>query len=178
MFGKKLFTITVYLVFVSTTVFANKSVFIISQHGFPPMIPSRAQAYAIDSNTVIYQDDVDITSYNPGNGAVGLATWPEKELMFVTYEGSGVIVWSSTKTLEKIGDYNTQIGNAAGIGAQHCLLDKDLRNKAQELLKKIKYVEIAIEPNFQKEYAEAMYFPHLKLELFKNLREYEEIPKR
>jgi len=71
-----------------------------------------------------------------------------------------------------------QIGNAAGIGAQHCLLNHDLRNKAQELLKKIKYVEIAIEKDFQKEYAEAMYFPHLKLDLFPSLREYKEIPKR
>ncbi|MFX1363521.1 MAG: ASKHA domain-containing protein [Promethearchaeota archaeon] len=71
-----------------------------------------------------------------------------------------------------------QIGNAAGVGAQHCLLNQDLRNKAQELLNKIKYVEIAIDKNFQKEYAEAMYFPHLKLDLFKNLKEYNEIPKR
>ncbi|NVM37955.1 MAG: DUF4445 domain-containing protein [Candidatus Lokiarchaeota archaeon] len=71
-----------------------------------------------------------------------------------------------------------QIGNAAGTGAQHCLLNRDLRNKAQELLKKIKYVEIAIEKNFQKEYAEAMYFPHLKLDLFPSLGEYKEIPKR
>ncbi len=71
-----------------------------------------------------------------------------------------------------------QIGNAAGIGAQHCLLNQDLRNKAQELLKKIKYVEIAIEKSFQKEYAEAMYFPHFKLDLFPSLREYKEIPKR
>ncbi len=71
-----------------------------------------------------------------------------------------------------------QIGNAAGVGAQHCLLNHDLRNKAQELLKKIKYVEIAIEKNFQKEYAEAMYFPHLKLDQFPSLREYKDIPKR
>ena len=71
-----------------------------------------------------------------------------------------------------------QVGNAAGIGAQHCLLNQDLRTKAQELLKKIKYVEIAIEKNFQKEYAEAMYFPHLKLDLFPSLREYKGIPKR
>ncbi len=71
-----------------------------------------------------------------------------------------------------------QIGNAAGIGAQHCLLNKDLRNKAKTLLSKIKYVEIAVEKKFQKEYAEAMYFPHLNLDLFSNLQEYKGIPKR
>ncbi|MFW9989597.1 MAG: ASKHA domain-containing protein [Candidatus Odinarchaeota archaeon] len=75
-------------------------------------------------------------------------------------------------------EYIFQIGNAAGVGAQHCLLNQDLRTKAQELLKRIKYVEIAIEKKFQKEYAEAMYFPHLNLDLFESLREYNEIPKR
>ena len=71
-----------------------------------------------------------------------------------------------------------QIGNAAGIGAQHCLLNKELRNKAQKLLNKIQYVEIAVEEGFQKEYAEAMYFPHYSLDLFPNLSEYRDIPKR
>ncbi|HDZ16718.1 MAG TPA: DUF4445 domain-containing protein, partial [archaeon] len=71
-----------------------------------------------------------------------------------------------------------QIGNAAGIGAQHCLLNKELRNKAQELLNRILYVEIAIEEGFQKEYVEAMYFPHYRIDYFPSLKEYKEIPKR
>jgi uncharacterized 2Fe-2S/4Fe-4S cluster protein (DUF4445 family) len=71
-----------------------------------------------------------------------------------------------------------QIGNAAGVGAQYCLMNKNLRKKAEQLLKKIQYIEIAIKEEFQKEYAEAMYFPHLNLSLFPNLKEYEEIPKR
>ncbi|MFX1281446.1 MAG: ASKHA domain-containing protein [Promethearchaeota archaeon] len=71
-----------------------------------------------------------------------------------------------------------QIGNAAGIGAQYCLLNSELRNKAEHLLKKIKYVEIAIKEEFQKEYAEAMYFPHLNLNYFPSLIDYREIQKR
>jgi uncharacterized 2Fe-2S/4Fe-4S cluster protein (DUF4445 family) len=71
-----------------------------------------------------------------------------------------------------------QIGNAAGIGAQSILLNKDLRGKVKYLLKKIKYVEIATEEEFQKEYADAMYFPHFNLELFPNLKDYNNIPKR
>ncbi|MFX0022355.1 MAG: ASKHA domain-containing protein [Candidatus Hermodarchaeota archaeon] len=71
-----------------------------------------------------------------------------------------------------------QIGNAAGIGAQHFLLNKELRNKARNLLNKIKYVEIAVEKEFQKEYAEAMYFPHLNLDYFPDLTEYKDIPER
>ncbi|MBY9019313.1 MAG: DUF4445 domain-containing protein, partial [Candidatus Lokiarchaeota archaeon] len=71
-----------------------------------------------------------------------------------------------------------QIGNAAGTGAQHCLINKDLRQKAQELLKKIEYIEIAVEKDFQQEYAKAMYFPHFNLDHFSSLREYDHIPKR
>ena len=71
-----------------------------------------------------------------------------------------------------------QIGNAAGIGAQNCLLNVDLRKKARKLQEKIKYVEIAIEKDFQKEYASAMYFPHLNMNLFPSLKEYADIPKR
>ena len=71
-----------------------------------------------------------------------------------------------------------QIGNAAGVVAQYCLLNKDLRKKAQSLLENIIYIEIAIQNDFQREYAEAMYFPHLKLENFPSLKEYKDIPKR
>ncbi|MFX0041828.1 MAG: ASKHA domain-containing protein [Candidatus Hodarchaeota archaeon] len=71
-----------------------------------------------------------------------------------------------------------QIGNAAGVGAQSILLNKGLREKVKYLLKKIKYVEIATEEEFQKEYTDAMYFPHFNLELFPTLKEYNNIPKR
>jgi len=71
-----------------------------------------------------------------------------------------------------------QIGNAAGIGAQNCLLNIDLRKKARKLQEKIQYVEIAVEKDFQKEFASAMYFPHLNTNLFPSLKEYTHIPKR
>jgi len=71
-----------------------------------------------------------------------------------------------------------QIGNAAGIGAQNCLLNVDLRKKARKLQEKIHYVEIAIEEDFQNEFTSAMYFPNLNMNLFPSLKEYEHIPKR
>ncbi len=71
-----------------------------------------------------------------------------------------------------------QIGNAAGTGAQYCLLNQNYRKKAHELLNKVQYVEIAIKKEFQKEYAEAMYFPHFNLDLFPSLKLYKDIPKR
>jgi len=71
-----------------------------------------------------------------------------------------------------------QIGNAAGVGAQNCLLNTDFRKKAQELLKNVQYVEIATKKEFQREFAEAMYFPHLNLDLFPSLYEYKNLKLR
>ncbi len=99
------------VVLTTNTVFAKKSVYIISKHSDP----SKAHAYRIDGNEVTLQDVIDINSYNPGIGAVANAVWPEKELMFVTYEYSNRIVWSSTKTMRKVGEYDTEVSNLAGI---------------------------------------------------------------
>jgi uncharacterized 2Fe-2S/4Fe-4S cluster protein (DUF4445 family) len=46
------------------------------------------------------------------------------------------------------------------------------------MLKKIQYIEIATKKEFQREFAEAMYFPHMNLDFFPNLKEYRDIPKR
>lgn len=51
-----------------------------------------------------------------------------------------------------------QIGNAAGIGAKQLLISKKMREKAKELLKNIKYVELTTYRNFVKYFANAMKF--------------------
>jgi len=83
---KKLIQITSSLIVIICGMFnvahARKSVFIISRHSNP----SKAQVYSIEGGGVVYQDEVDISGYNQGFGAVGNAVWPEKELMFVTYD--------------------------------------------------------------------------------------------
>ncbi|MHA1872254.1 MAG: ASKHA domain-containing protein [Promethearchaeota archaeon] len=80
-------------------------------------------------------------------------------------------------------DINTeniyQIGNAAGMGAQYCLKNTELRNLADEMAHKIKYYEIASSPIFQHEYAYSLYFPYYDLDKFPSLKEeYKDIPVR
>jgi len=93
------------------TSYANKSVFIISNHN----VPSKAEAFEIDGDQIYFQSMFEIDNYNPGIGAVGIDIWPEKELMFVTYENSGTVTWSSTKTLQFVGRYDTGVPNLAGV---------------------------------------------------------------
>lgn len=52
------------------------------------------------------------------------------------------------------------IGNAAGYGAILALLSREKRLKAQEIAKKIKYIELASEPLFQDKFMEAIPFPN------------------
>lgn len=50
------------------------------------------------------------------------------------------------------------IGNAAASGAEMILLSGQSRQKARDLARKIEYVEIAHEPDFQDVYADCMSF--------------------
>jgi uncharacterized 2Fe-2S/4Fe-4S cluster protein (DUF4445 family) len=50
------------------------------------------------------------------------------------------------------------VGNAAAAGAQMILLSRQCRDQARELARKIEYVEIAHEPDFQIVFAESMSF--------------------
>jgi uncharacterized 2Fe-2S/4Fe-4S cluster protein (DUF4445 family) len=58
--------------------------------------------------------------------------------------------------LEKV----SAVGNAAGDGARIALLNRGKRQEAQEIAHWIRYVETAIDPDFQKEFVDAMYLPH------------------
>jgi len=61
------------------------------------------------------------------------------------------------------------IGNAAGSGARMCLRSVAMRDLADDLSKKVRYVELAAEKNFQSEFAQAMFLPHRNLLRFPNV---------
>jgi uncharacterized 2Fe-2S/4Fe-4S cluster protein (DUF4445 family) len=56
----------------------------------------------------------------------------------------------------------TSVGNAAGDGARMALLDADKRKEADEIARKVEYIELTLEPEFNKIFAEAMWIPHMK----------------
>lgn len=55
------------------------------------------------------------------------------------------------------------VGNAAGTGARMCLVSKSMRRRAEEILKKVKYVELAAEPDFQAEFLNSNFLPYADL---------------
>jgi uncharacterized 2Fe-2S/4Fe-4S cluster protein (DUF4445 family) len=51
------------------------------------------------------------------------------------------------------------VGNAAGSGAKLALLSQEKRHKAEEIAKKVRYIELATEPDFLHFYMSSHYFP-------------------
>ena len=51
------------------------------------------------------------------------------------------------------------VGNAAGDGARLALISLDKRREAEEIARKVEYVELTVEPEFQKYFVDALHFP-------------------
>jgi uncharacterized 2Fe-2S/4Fe-4S cluster protein (DUF4445 family) len=58
------------------------------------------------------------------------------------------------------------VGNAAGTGARYSLISKTKREEEKEILRKLTYVELATHNTFQRQFVQAMNFPHKDLSLF------------
>ncbi len=54
------------------------------------------------------------------------------------------------------------VGNAAGDGARIALLNIDKRKEADIWARRVNYLELTLEPGFDKIFAEAMWIPHMK----------------
>ncbi len=54
------------------------------------------------------------------------------------------------------------VGNAAGDGARIALLNIDKRREANEIARKVEYIELTAEPDFATQFTQAMHFPHVK----------------
>lgn len=55
-----------------------------------------------------------------------------------------------------------EVGNAAGDGARMALLNRDKRLEAEEIARKVEYIELTIEPDFQQEFIDAIHIPHVR----------------
>jgi parallel beta-helix repeat protein len=117
MLHRKLFTavfLYVYLAISTQISYAvNKSLYVISSQSYSIVKP-----FSIDANHITLQSTAVLKQ--EGQGAIALAVWPQKELLFATYDfdnAPAVITWSSTKSLVNIGEFNTGVtGNGlAGI---------------------------------------------------------------
>jgi uncharacterized 2Fe-2S/4Fe-4S cluster protein (DUF4445 family) len=77
---------------------------------------------------------------------------------YINTESAAVIGMFPDCALENI----RPAGNAAGEGARLALLNVDKRTEADRVAGEVEYVELTLEPDFHRAFAEAMWFPHMK----------------
>jgi uncharacterized 2Fe-2S/4Fe-4S cluster protein (DUF4445 family) len=61
------------------------------------------------------------------------------------------------------------IGNTAGSGARMTLLSVDARKTASDIARRVEYVELGADPDFQSEFLKATYLPHQESERFQSV---------
>jgi uncharacterized 2Fe-2S/4Fe-4S cluster protein (DUF4445 family) len=77
---------------------------------------------------------------------------------YIDIESAAVIGLFPDCPLDKV----YAVGNAAGDGARMTLLNVDKREEADVWSRRVEYVELTIEPDFDKIFSQAMWFPHMK----------------
>jgi len=58
------------------------------------------------------------------------------------------------------------VGNSSLIGAREVLLSYDAMTKAEEIARKMAYIELSTDRSFMDEYVASLFFPHTDLERF------------
>jgi uncharacterized 2Fe-2S/4Fe-4S cluster protein (DUF4445 family) len=53
------------------------------------------------------------------------------------------------------------VGNAAGDGCRAALLNRKKRDEANWCARNVQYLELTVEPTFEKDFMEAMQMPHM-----------------
>ncbi|HGE72996.1 TPA: DUF4445 domain-containing protein [Candidatus Poribacteria bacterium] len=64
------------------------------------------------------------------------------------------------------------VGNTAIMGAKMALLSKEIRKKADEISRKVRYLELATDPNFKEEFLAATFIPHEDLNRFPSIKSF------
>lgn len=85
---------------------------------------------------------------------------------YIDREASMVIGLFPDCSLDKV----VAVGNAAGDGARIALLNRRKREEANSISRRIEYIELTVDSDFQREFMMAMHFPHMKDE-FPHIKE-------
>ena len=64
------------------------------------------------------------------------------------------------------------VGNTAISGAKMALISREARETAEMLSKKVRYLELATDPDFNQEFLKATFIPHKDLDRFPSIKEY------
>ncbi len=64
------------------------------------------------------------------------------------------------------------VGNTAVTGAKMALVSREARETAEALSRRVRYLELAIDPDFNQEFTYALVIPHKDLDRFPSVKEH------
>ncbi|GAG38830.1 unnamed protein product, partial [marine sediment metagenome] len=64
--------------------------------------------------------------------------------------------------------------NSSLIGSREILLSYDTMKKAEEIARKMTYIELSKDPRYMDEYVSSLFFPHTDLEKFPSIKKVKE----
>jgi uncharacterized 2Fe-2S/4Fe-4S cluster protein (DUF4445 family) len=62
------------------------------------------------------------------------------------------------------------LGNTSIIGAYLCSLSRDMREEAEEIAKKMTYIELSVSHSFMDEYVSGLFIPHTNINAFPGVK--------
>ncbi|MEM3699674.1 MAG: ASKHA domain-containing protein [Candidatus Bathyarchaeia archaeon] len=101
----------------------------------------------------------------------------EKDIakLFIAGAFGNYINPENAKIIGLIPDIPTEdvefVGNTAIVGAKMVLISEEARKKADAISKKVRYLELAADPSFKKEFLKATLIPHENLNKFPSVRD-------
>lgn len=115
---------------------------------------------AIQAGTLVLMDELGIDEVDRVVLAGGFGN-------YIDPESARTIGLYPDTPFEKV----ESLGNAAGVGAQLALLDRDARAEARHIVDIAEYYEIAGTDEFRDSFLESMYLPHQHLDRYPRVRD-------
>ena len=136
--------------------------------GKKAFVLAKAEETAIGEDVLITQQDIREIQKAKAAIATGIKTLlqmrglksDDLETVFIAGAFGTYIDPSSAIEIGMLPDLDLakirQVGNAAGTGARMCLLSKDMKARAEEISREVKYVELAGQKDFQRVFIESI----------------------
>ena len=137
-----------------------------------------------DVNYDIVISEADIENLKRSKGAIYAATSVLLKKLNLTFKnieqfyiagGFGTYLdIDKTVTIGLLPDLERKrfsfIGNSSLVGSREILLSYEAKKEAEEIAKKMTYIELSVEPTYMDEYVSALFFPHTDLARFPSIK--------
>lgn len=152
-----------------------------SGHGRAFIVVPKKDA-ATDHDIVITEDDIDNLKRSKGAVFSAIATLFKKiglnqkdiKKAFIAGGFGTSLNIENAITIGLLPDIDKKIyrfvGNTSIVGARQILLSYEAMKKAEEIAKKITYIELSAEPIYMDEYVSSLFFPHTDLNRFPTVK--------